>query len=302
HITDISPSGLTTWGLGDWVPVKSQSPVELTSSLYYFTDAHILAQTARILGQKEDYRNYTALAEKIKNAINAKYLDSSTGIYGQGTQTELSAPLFWGVVPEVLKSKVAANLAKRVEADHFHLDVGLLGTKTILNALSENGYPDTAYKLASQETYPSWGWWIVNGATTLYENWAIDAKSDISLNHIMFGEIGAWLYKALGGINPDPENPGFKGILLKPCFPDGLNSFEASHQSPYGEIITQWKKQNGIIHYTVTIPANSDAKLFVTKPFEIRSQNGSRDLKNHQGKDFIYLEAGTYEFEIEQTL
>ncbi|MDP4205932.1 MAG: family 78 glycoside hydrolase catalytic domain, partial [Bacteroidota bacterium] len=99
HITDISPSGLTTWGLGDWVPVKSQSPVELTSSLYYFTDARILAQTARILGQKDDYGNYTALAEKIKNAINAKYLDSSTGIYGQGTQTELSAPLFWGVVP-----------------------------------------------------------------------------------------------------------------------------------------------------------------------------------------------------------
>ena len=82
------------------------------------------------------------------------------------------------------------------------MDVGLLGTKAILNALSENGYADLAYTLASQSTYPSWGWWIVNGATTLYENWPIDTKSDISMNHIMFGEIGAWMYKGLGGIFP----------------------------------------------------------------------------------------------------
>ena len=130
-------------------------------------------------------------------------------------------------MPEELRAKVAANLAKRVEADGNHIDVGLLGTKAILNALSENGYADLAYKVASQETFPSWGWWMVNGATTLYENWPIDAKSDISMNHIMFGEIGAWLYKALGGIRPDPDQPGFKNILLEPHFVKGLDHFEA---------------------------------------------------------------------------
>ena len=126
----------------------------------------------------------------------------------------MAVPLHWGIVPDDLKSRVAANLAKSIAANNNHMDVGLLGTKAILNALSENGYADLAYTLASQATFPSWGWWIVNGATTLYENWPLDTKSDISLNHIMFGEIGAWMYKAPGGINPDEENPGFRNIFL----------------------------------------------------------------------------------------
>ena len=85
--------------------------------------------------------------------------------------------------------KVAQNLAKKVEEAGFHLDVGVLGAKAILNALSENGYPDVAYKVAVQDTYPSWGWWIVNGATTLLENWDLDAERDISDNHMMFGVV-----------------------------------------------------------------------------------------------------------------
>jgi alpha-L-rhamnosidase len=261
HITQLYPAGLTTWGLGDWVPVKSKSPVELTSSIYYFTDASILAKAAHILGRSTDADTYAALAATIKNAINDKYLNAATGIYGSGAQTELSFPLCWGVVPDKLISKVAANLAKRVQADSNHLDVGLLGTKSILNALSENGYADLAYKLAAQETFPSWGWWIVNGATTLYENWKIDATNDISLNHIMFGEIGAWFYKALGGIKPSLDQPGFKHILLAPKFVTGLNEAEVTYESPYGTIVSSWKRSGKKIVYTVVVPPNATATL-----------------------------------------
>lgn len=274
-------TGLTTWGLGDWVPVKSKTPVELTSSIYYYVDANILAKAAHLLGRQQDAEKYSALATKIRNAINNKYLNASTGIYGNGVQTELSAPLCWGVVPDSLRSKVAANLAKRVQADSNHLDVGLLGTKAILNALSENGYADLAYTLAAQETLPSWGWWIVNGATTLYENWPIDAKSDISLNHIMFGEIGAWLYKGLGGIKPDPAKPGFKNILLQPHFVPALNHCEATHKSPYGTIVSSWKRSGKKIVYTAVVPANSSATLVL------------------DGKK-LELAAGRYVFEVKQ--
>ncbi|MFT4032174.1 MAG: family 78 glycoside hydrolase catalytic domain [Siphonobacter sp.] len=264
HITEIAPSGLTTWGLGDWVPVKSKSPVELTSSVYYYVDANIVAKAAALLQHPDDARNYAALAAKIKNAINAKYLNAITGIYGAGLQTELSVPLQWGVVPEQLKAKVADNLAKRVLADGKALDVGLLGTKAILNALSENGHADIAYSLASRDKYPSWGWWIKNGATTLYENWNIQAKADISLNHIMFGEIGAWFYKGLGGIKPDPQRPGFKNILLEPHFVEGLNLFEAYHEGPYGTIRSSWKRVNeNSVDYHIIIPANSTATLIL---------------------------------------
>ncbi len=302
HITDISPNGITDWGLGDWVPVKSVTPKELTSSIYYYVDADILAKAAKLFEKDDDYRKYSALATKIKSAINAKYLNRETGIYGTGLQTELSAPLFWGIVPENLKFKVADNLAKRVIADNKHLDVGLLGTKTILNALSENGYADLAYEVAAQETFPSWGWWIVNGATSLYENWPIDATRDISLNHIMFGEIGAWYYKALGGMKPDQEKPGFKNVLLEPHFAKGLNSFQASHAGPYGEIHSSWIRKGKTVVYQVTIPANSTAtlKLSGTKI----SQNGKVITANSGGKMdqiiTVNLESGKNEFVVFQ--
>lgn len=264
YIERISPDNLTDWGLGDWIPVKSKANKELTSSCYYYADVCILAESAKMCGKIEDFKYYSNLAEKIKNAINIKFLNPATGIYARGLQTELAVPLFWGVVPVEMKAIVASQLAKRVEADNFHLDVGLLGTKALLNALSENGYAEVAYKLAAQETFPSWGWWIVNGATTLYENWPVDAKSDISLNHIMFGEISAWFYKALGGIRPDPARPGFRNILLEPHFVKGLNQFEASHQGPNGLIVSSWKRNRDKVEYEITIPANSTATLKLT--------------------------------------
>lgn len=299
HITDISPNGITDWGLGDWVPVKSKSPKELTSSIYYFVDASILAKAAKMFGKEDDVQKYSVLAKKIADAINAKYLNRETGIYGNGLQTELSAPLMWGVVPEELKTKVAANLATRVIADGKHLDVGFLGTKTILNALSENGYADLAYEVAAQQDFPSWGWWIVNGASSLYENWPIDAKSDISLNHIMFGEIGAWYYKALGGIKPDALNPGFKNVLLEPHFVKGLNSFEANHKGPYGKIQSSWKRDGKNVVYDVVIPANSSATLKLTgKEIKSTGKTVYQKAKSDCQKYTTNLPAGKYEFVI----
>lgn len=263
YVDRISPNHLTIWGRGDWVPVKSRSNKELTSSIYFYADAKILANAAKLFNKQDDYKHYTALAEKIKNAVNEKYLNRETGIYADGSQTELSVPLFWKIVPEDMIAKVAQNLAKKVEEAGFHLDVGVLGAKAILNALSENGYPLTAYKVAAQDTYPSWGWWIVNGATTLLENWDLKAERDISDNHMMFGEIGGWFYKGLGGIFPDPEQPGFKHILLRPNFVKELKHFEAKHNSPYGEIISKWEWKKNTILCEIVIPANSSATLYL---------------------------------------
>ncbi|RYD77269.1 MAG: alpha-rhamnosidase, partial [Sphingobacteriales bacterium] len=259
YVNGISKNGLTTFGRGDWVPVKSTSDLEYTSSVYFYVDADILAKAAKLFDNKNDYLIYSALAEKIKKAINDKYFNSKTGIYGKGVQTELSVALQWGIVPDSSRQLVADNLAKRVIADGMHINVGVLGAKAVLNALSDNGYSDIAYKLAAQDTYPGWGWWIVNGATTLHENWDMDAKSDISDNHMMFGEIGGWFFKGIGGIKVDERNPGFKNILLKPHFVQGLTHFEASHDGPFGKIISSWKRTEEGIKYSVTIPANSTA-------------------------------------------
>lgn len=298
HITSISPTGITDWGLGDWVPVKDVSPKELTSSIYYYVDATILAKTAKLLGKNDDHITYSKLANKIKNAVNNKYLNQKTAIYGSGYQTELSAALYWGIVPEDLKSKVADNLAKKVIKDGKHLNVGLLGTKSILNALSENGYEDLAYEIASQETFPSWGWWIKNGATTLYENWDIYSKNDISKNHIMFGEIGAWLFKGIGGIFPDPAAPGFKNIILKPHFVKGLDYFNTSHTGPYGEIVSNWKKSKNFVDYHVIVPPNSSATVYLKA--KLIKLDGKTIKKAKNGDFEINLTSGKHHLKITQ--
>lgn len=281
YVDRTSPNHLTTWGRGDWVPVKSQSNKELTSSIYFYVDTRILANAAKLFNKQEDLAYYTALAEKIKDAVNDKYLNKETGIYANGSQTELSVPLQWKIVPDNMIAKVAQNLAKKVEEAGFHLDVGVLGAKAILNALSENGYAETAYKVAAQDTYPSWGWWIVNGATTLLENWDLKAERDISDNHMMFGEIGGWFYKGLGGIFPNPEQPGFKHILLRPNFVKELKHFEAQHESPYGRIVSKWKWDRRKINYEVIVPANSMATLYLPD--------------NIKGDKVIELEAGRHD-------
>ena len=258
-----SIGNLTSFGRGDWVPVKSTSSLEYTSSIYFYVDATILSKAAKLFDKKDDEVYYRSLADKIKNAINNKYLNRSTGIYGSGVQTELSMALQWKIVPDELVEKVAQNLADRVMADGMHLDVGVLGAKAILNALSDNGHADVAYKLAVQDTYPSWGWWIANGATTLHENWDMDAKRDISENHMMFGEIGGWFFKGLGGIKIDENKPGFKNILLKPNFVEGLDHFEAEHESMFGLIKSAWKRNKQSVTFDFTIPPNSAATVYL---------------------------------------
>jgi alpha-L-rhamnosidase len=259
YVTALSPTGLTTFGRGDWVPVRSTSSLEFTSSIYYYVAAHLLSEAAQVLEKREDHLKYQSLAKKIKDAINATYFNPTIGQYASGTQTELSMPLQWGIVPEGKHQQVANLLAQRVKNDGLQIDVGVLGAKSILNALSENGYPTLAYQLATNDSYPSWGWWIRNGATTLLENWDLDAERDISDNHMMFGEIGAWTYKALGGLKPDPKHPGFAHFFLEPHLEDDLNQVSMQFESPKGTIKMEWQRKGKQIKMEIQVPANSRA-------------------------------------------
>ncbi len=315
HIDHRYPEGVTDWGLGDWVPVNSRADVALTSTVYYYVVTDILARAAALFEKDEDEEKYRALAGRIKDAFNERFLDREAAVYGSGYQTEMSMPLYWGLVPEDLKESVASNLAQTVAENDHYIDVGLLGSKALLNALSENGYAGAAWKVASKETFPSWGWWIVNGATTFFENWPIDADRDISMNHIMFGEISAWFYKAPGGINPDPLNPGFRNIILKPQFVDGLDHFEAEYNSVRGLVRSAWEKAGDLIRYSVTIPPNSTGDLYLEGKVTVQQGNplshgiftsidasDAGDTGNHAGNTSgrrIRLAAGEYVFLVE---
>lgn len=295
-IRGVAKNNLTDWGLGDWVPIKSTSNIEFTSSIFYYTDALIVSKTASLLGKIDDAQKYEELSQKIYSAINNKYFHEERNIYASGTQTEMSMALFWGIVPLKNKQAVADNLVKSIVDNDTKLDVGLLGSKTILNALSQNGYADLAFKLVSSVEYPSWGYWIANGATTLYESWDISSEENLSLNHIMFGEIGAWYYKALGGINIDENKPGFKNIILRPHFVKGLNDIRVSHKGRYGTIISNWNKEADVVNYCVVIPPNSTAKLYFDSSVKQTILNGETHIQDSRLP--VALDAGEYRFQI----
>lgn len=277
------PDGLITDAcLGDWIPYKSVANRELTASIYHYKNADIVSRTAQLLGFKSDYEYYKSEAERIKDAINQKFLNKETGIYANGYQTELSMPLYWGIVPEDCIQKVAEQLTKRVHEDRGHLDVGIMGSKTILNALTETGNVEQAYRMVTQQDYPSWGNWLRQGGTTLFENWDYNGlAAGYSQNHIMYGEIGAWFYKALAGINVDPAQPGFKNILLKPHFVKDLDYVKASYKSPFGLIVSEWTRKQGKVEYKVVIPPGATATLYL---------DGKGEAKQ--------LSSGTYKFNI----
>lgn len=277
------PDGLITDAcLGDWIPYKSVANRELTASIYHYKNVDIVSRTAQLLGFKSDYEYYKSEAERIKDTINQKFLNKETGIYANGYQTELSMPLYWGIVPEDCIQKVAEQLTKRVSEDRDHLDVGIMGCKTILNALTETGNVEQAYRMVTQQDYPSWGNWLRQGGTTLFENWDYNGlAAGYSQNHIMYGEIGAWFYKALAGINVDPAQPGFKNILLKPHFVEDLDYVKASYKSPFGLIVSEWTRKQGKVEYKVVIPPGATATLYL---------DGKGEAKQ--------LSSGTYKFNI----
>ena len=270
------PAGLVPDAcLGDWCPYKAVSNKELTASICFFRMVDIIAKAARLFNKEDDLFFYRKMADKIKTAINKKFLNEETGIYASGYQAELSMPLRWNIVPEHCRAKVAANLSARVKQDNDHLDVGIFGCQALLDALTTTGNVEQAYRIANQTDEPSWGNWIERGATTLHEWWQYDGKAITSENHIMFGEIGAWLYKTLGGINPDVACPGFKNVILRPYFLKDISYVKVSYITPQGMVKSSWNRKGAKIIYKVTVPPNSTATLFLQKDEPVNLKSGT---------------------------
>jgi len=243
--------------LGDWMPANTRTPETVTSTLCYYRDAEILSKVAGVLGKKSDQEKYAKLAEKIRDAFNRKFFDPETGSYANGSQTALAGALFFGVVEEQHRPKVIENLLASIEASDGHIDAGILGSKYIPNVLTDSGHSDVAYRMAGKRTKPSWGWWIDQGATTMWERW--DGLE--SRNHIMFGDIAAWFYKALAGIRIGA--PGFEHIVIAPNPVEDLTFAKATVDTVRGPVSSDWKIENGTFKLDVSIPANTTATVIL---------------------------------------
>lgn len=239
---------ISRYGLGDWCPPfeAEECPAEVLLTGYFYRMAGQMAQFAGLLDREEDQTRYQALAQRVRNAFEREFLGKVPD-----SQTYLSALLYFGLAPD--PEETTRRLAALVDAAQGHLLCGIFGAKFILNALTENGRFDVAYRIASGRDYPSWGYMAEAGEGTLWETW----RGRSSRNHHMFSEIGAWYFKALAGFNIDEEAPGFRHVRLTPHIPEDISRFNAWHDTPLGRLALSWDED----WLRVTLPQGMTASL-----------------------------------------
>ena len=254
------PEGFVTYGIGDWVPYKTKTPTEFTSSCFYYQDYKLMAKFAGLTGR--DATPYLKKADALKKAINQKYFDPGKSVYSNGSQTALALPLYLGIVPKGAEQTVADELYKIVKRNNYFLDFGVLGSKTVLRMLTKYGYADAAYEMAAKKTGPSWGGWLQQGLTTLGETWILSPDfRDASVNHVFLGDVSAWMVNALAGIHYDEQNPGFEHVVIQPHFVKGLSWVKGAYRSMKGLIRSEWKRTGNKVQLTVAIPGNTTATI-----------------------------------------
>lgn len=251
---------------GDWVAIE-KTPGNLVSSFYYYYDVILLQKMAERLGYPAEAKAYMELVDQIKRAFHKKYYDSEAKSYANGTQTANTLALFLDLAPDSERSTVFHNLRSDiVYKNNSHLTTGIIGTKYIMDVLTKFNASPLAYELATQTSYPSWGYMIRNGATTLWELWQHKTGPSMnSHNHPMFGSVGAWLYKALAGIDQDIDSAGFQKIVIQPHIIRDLRYVAGTIHTPRGPIMSDWSKSEHGITLRVSIPVNSEAEIRLPK-------------------------------------
>jgi alpha-L-rhamnosidase len=264
---------------GDWLAFatnRSDYPgattdKDMLATAFYAYSTSLMEKTARVLGRDEEAEGYASLWKRIQEAFLREYV-TANGRMASNTQTAYTIALNFGLLPEGLRPQAADRLQADVRSFGNHLTTGFLGTPYLCHVLSSNGKTGTAYDLLNQETYPSWLYPVKMGATTIWERWdgikpdgSFQDAGMNSFNHYAYGAIGSWLYGVVAGIKPDPEEPGFKHILISPEPGGGLSHASAELVSLYGTIKSGWKLEDGHFTLAVTIPHNTHATVKLPK-------------------------------------
>ncbi|MBE6388811.1 MAG: hypothetical protein E7043_01400 [Lentisphaerae bacterium] len=243
YLGTISEDGIIRFGLGDHChpfPEKA-APVEFVSSCFYIMEADMLAKFAGLLGCDDDRKHFTACGEKLRGELMAVHADRQ-----ESTSLALKYLL------DIDREQALKSLIGNYENSGGKADFGIVGAKFIPRLLADCGRSDLAFKILTQTGYPGYGNWIKQGATTLWEYW----DGSFSRNHIMFGDIAAWMMRYPGGIAPSWENPAMRELILKPVFPEGLDDFAVKYRHSAGWISLAWQKQDDKISLQVTSPAS----------------------------------------------
>ncbi|MFI5955453.1 family 78 glycoside hydrolase catalytic domain [Cryptosporangium sp. NPDC051539] len=295
---------------GDWLQVDAETPRELLATAYFARSAALIARAARVI--KKDPTPYEELHARIKDAFNEAFVEDDGRVVGD-TQTGYLLALAFDLLPEHLIESAAARLADDVEKRDTHLTTGFVGVALLCPTLAEHGRADLAYGLLHQDTYPSWGYSIVHGATTIWERWdgwtadrGFQAAQMNSFNHYSLGSIGEWLYGGVAGIGQAPTSAGYRNLVLRPTVGGRLGFARATQETVRGRIASGWRLAGGEVVVDVEIPPGSTADLLIptADPASVRAAEGAdgvtgpaiRDSEPTAGGLLVRLGSGTYRF------
>jgi alpha-L-rhamnosidase len=289
-------------------PLRKTAPAILATS-YFHHCLKLMAGYATMLGKPADAQRFTALAGKLKTALNEQFYNREKGFYDNGSQTSCVLPLAFDMVPPEERPRVFGHLVSKItDETKGHIGTGLVGGQWLNRVLTDGGRPDIVYRFATNTAYPSWGYMVEKGATTVWELWNGDTADPAmnSGNHVMLvGDLVIWFYECLAGIKPDPARPGFKHILMKPHPVGDLKFVKAAHRSPYGRIASEWTRDGARFDWQITVPPNTTATVYVPAAgLELVTEGRGTALKAKGVKSFRYengaavfeVESGTYRF------
>lgn len=288
---------LGKYWIGDWGTIvkdwKEGEPVSVATA-FYFYDASLVAKAAAVLGKHREAGRYSRLAEEIREAYNRNFYDPVRHQYDQGSLFSNAFPLFLGLPPASERAALLGHILDRLQTNGSRFDVGVLGAKYLIDALTDSGRADAAYSLAVQTGYPSWAHMLEGGRTTLSEFWDLHG----SHNHIMMGSIDGWFYRTLAGIQADEARPGFRHFIIKPFIPESLSRVNAAIQVLPGRIAVEWKKEAGSLRLVVTVPANTTATVYMPRRLvgEVTTNPGLARPKSVNGSAIYEVGSGTFEF------
>jgi hypothetical protein len=323
----VVPAGKNHYG--DWLAFEPRNNDKaLMNTFPHYQTTRRFAQIAEVVGNDADAETYHQRADAIASAFNDAFFDPDANQYGSGDQTSYALPLFMGVVPDGHEEAVAENLVSKIWCeDAGKLQTGFVGTRPLLFALVEHGYPEIAYHIVSQPEEPGWIHMVRYGATTMWERWdAEDHGPGLnSRNHTPWALISEWFYRELAGI--EPAQPGYEHVEIAPLVPDSLDSAEGDIETIRGTVASSWERietsgksrtRDGLV-LNVTIPDNATAtvriptlgsdKVRVRESGKTIWNNGNHTRPNHPGvrnvkrdgeRIVIDIGSGGYQLKLEQ--
>ena len=309
-----NPSGIRENELGnnygDWLCIptdtsfRTHSPMKtLLATAYWADDATKMARMARELGRDAEAARFKAMFKRVRAAFQEEWLRED-GRLTVETQTAYLLALAFDLLPEAVRGRAAERLVEIIRALGWHLSTGFIGISHLNPILTLTGHVDVAYRLLLQESYPSWLYPVLHGATTIWERWNGWTEKDgffdphmNSFNHYALGSVGEWLFRHVAGIELDPESPGFDRFILQPFADTGLEWVRASHRTMHGEIVSAWQRDGDRFAWTIRVPVNTTARVFIPSDSGTTVETDGLTETGREG-GFVVCEApsGSYRF------